>query len=117
MSLARTISRGAFLNARFGVNGTKNASRSFGTVGATCRGATDIRNLLETRSGWCVAAAYTSEDTGTEWRVPEVEGRPVAARRTSAAVPVGRQDGRQPQGRSLQQDAHSTAREIGSLEL
>src|SRR5580700_8713591 len=32
MSLARAISRGARLNARFGVNGTQNASRSLGTA-------------------------------------------------------------------------------------
>jgi hypothetical protein len=32
MSLARTISRGARLNARFGVNGTQKASRSLGTA-------------------------------------------------------------------------------------
>src|SRR6188472_1786179 len=42
MSFARAISRGAFLKARFGVNGTKNASRSFGTVGASGRVASDI---------------------------------------------------------------------------
>src|SRR5436309_14400058 len=42
MSFARAISRGAFLKARFGVNGTKNASRSFGTVGASRRVASDI---------------------------------------------------------------------------
>src|SRR4051812_31810508 len=41
MSFARAISRGAFLNARFGVKGTQNASRSFGTV-ATGRVASDI---------------------------------------------------------------------------
>ena len=32
MSLARAISRGARLNARFGVNGTQKASRSLGTA-------------------------------------------------------------------------------------
>src|ERR1041384_3558743 len=42
MSLARAISRGFFLNARFGGNGTKNAWRSFGTVGASGRVASDI---------------------------------------------------------------------------
>src|SRR5256885_15608468 len=46
MSLARAISRGAFLKARLGVNGTKNASRSFGTVGASGRVASDISSLL-----------------------------------------------------------------------
>jgi hypothetical protein len=30
------------LKARFGVNGTKNASRSFGTVGASGRVASDM---------------------------------------------------------------------------
>src|SRR4051794_16775719 len=48
MSLAREISRGFFLNARFGVNGTQNASRSFGTVGASGRVASDMESLLRT---------------------------------------------------------------------
>src|ERR1043165_1281457 len=46
MSFARTISRGAFLKARFGVNGTQKASRSFGTD-ARGRAASDIVVLLE----------------------------------------------------------------------
>src|SRR3954451_1883240 len=48
MSLARAISRGFFLKARFGVNGTKNASRSFVTVGASGRVASDISSLQRT---------------------------------------------------------------------
>src|SRR5271156_5938591 len=36
MSLAREMSRGFFLNARLGVKGSQNASRSFGT--STARG-------------------------------------------------------------------------------
>src|SRR6266849_4731637 len=106
MSLARTISRGAFLNARFGVNGTKNASRSFGTVVATCRGATDIRILLKTR----VASAYTSEGAGAEWRA---HGCPSQSRpRLSAGVLVGRQD-----GRLRREDTHGIAREAGVHKL
>src|ERR1044072_5214406 len=46
MSFARTISRGAFLKARFGVNGTQKASRSFGRD-ARGRAASDIVVLLE----------------------------------------------------------------------
>src|ERR1700722_7319615 len=37
MSLARVISRGAFLKARFGVNGIQNASRSLGRASAERR--------------------------------------------------------------------------------
>src|SRR5438034_4123871 len=48
MPLARTIRRGAFLKARFGVNGTQKASRSFGTVGASGRVASDMAFLLRT---------------------------------------------------------------------
>src|SRR5215216_5314551 len=48
MSLARAISRGAFLKARLGVNGTQKAARSLGTVAATSRvSASDIESLLE----------------------------------------------------------------------
>src|SRR5215210_2145858 len=47
MSFAREIRRGFFLNARFGVNGTQNASRSFGTVGASGRVASDMSFLLQ----------------------------------------------------------------------
>src|SRR5262245_57907965 len=50
MSLARAISRGAFLNARFGVNGTQNAARSFGTD-ATGRVASDISDSPKAFSG------------------------------------------------------------------
>src|SRR5262249_46215901 len=39
MSLARAISRGAALNARLGVNGSEEASRSLGTAVARCAGA------------------------------------------------------------------------------
>src|ERR1044072_9276172 len=46
MSFARTIRRGAFWNARFGVNGTQKACRSLGTD-ATGRVASDIVVLLE----------------------------------------------------------------------
>src|SRR5215213_3722421 len=46
MFFAREISRGAFLNARFGVNGTQNASRSLGTIGASGRVASDMNSLL-----------------------------------------------------------------------
>src|SRR5262245_43523442 len=48
MSLARDISRGAFLNARFGVNGTQHDSRSFGTD-ETGRVARDIAFLWKAR--------------------------------------------------------------------
>src|SRR5262245_21491519 len=47
MSLARTIRRGAFLKARFGVNPIQYDSRSFGTAGAASRKlASDIVGLL-----------------------------------------------------------------------
>src|SRR5215467_11289545 len=35
MSFARAMSRGAFLKARLGVNGSQNVSRSFGAVAVT----------------------------------------------------------------------------------
>src|SRR6516162_6246849 len=35
MSFARAMSRGAFLKARLGVNGSQNGSRSFGAVAVT----------------------------------------------------------------------------------
>jgi hypothetical protein len=41
MSLARVMKRGARLKARFGVNGSQNALRSFGTL--VTRGFADFR--------------------------------------------------------------------------
>src|SRR3954453_21519577 len=62
MSLARAISRGFFLNARLGVNGTKNASRSFGTVGASGRVASDISSLQRRRFQALTAAISANRD-------------------------------------------------------
>src|SRR6185295_14698872 len=58
MSLARAINRGAFLNARLGVNGTQKASRSFGTD-ATGRAASGIESLLS-QGGAGLGAAYSN---------------------------------------------------------
>src|ERR1700752_2398580 len=57
MSFARAISRGFFLKARLGVNGTKNASRSFGPVGASGRAASDISSPLQA-AFWSPAPLY-----------------------------------------------------------
>src|SRR5205807_8001008 len=42
MFLARTIRRGDFLNARFGVNGSQNEERSLGTLTASRVRASDM---------------------------------------------------------------------------
>ncbi len=47
MSLARAISRGAFLKARFAVNGIQKDSRSFGTVARRAAGVGAIVGALE----------------------------------------------------------------------
>src|SRR5690242_9623269 len=81
MSFARAISRGLCLKARFGVNGTKNASRSFGTVGASGRVASDmVKTLLRIRRGaGGFTRPYSSHGTQAEWRARRGEMHPRAA--------------------------------------
>src|SRR6267154_950092 len=96
MSLARTISRGAFLRARLGVNGTQKASRSFGTD-ATGRVASDIGCLLEplderpsgrqpiasqavARKAMCVPDPTGWPDGYSPRRAPDQLPHPVSAR-------------------------------------
>src|SRR3954463_8707308 len=67
MSFARMIRRGAFLNARFGVNGTQKAARSFGTD-ATGRVASDIGFLLSLWSAAGRSIAYSKSSPRAERR-------------------------------------------------
>src|SRR5215211_2041123 len=81
MSLARTISRGAFLNARFGVNPIQKDSRSFGTVAAASRMlASDMAGLLKARG------LTDRHRTGNRRfaRVPNIAGERAGTKRNQA---------------------------------